>query len=102
MLTAAPAQSVPGTGSAHCATQLTVGNPFAFRSAYAKLDEALNEVIAVIESEKYAMCVSHNELALLQKFRTWRMELNHLRAGTRELRTPADEADEREGGLFTD
>ena len=102
MLTAAPAQSVPGTGSAHCATQLTVGNPFAFRSAYAKLDEALNEVITVIESEKNTSSVSPNELALLQKFKVWRMELTHLRAGSRELRTPAAEPNEQEGGLFTD
>lgn len=79
-----------------------MGNPYAFQGALDKLDAALREAIAAIEGEVSRMGSAANENTVLQKFRAWSAELQHLRSqgqGGGQGRQPGNP---QEGPLFTD
>ena len=57
------------------------GNPHHFQSGLKKLDDALNDVIALIEQEATNLGRTGNEDDLLMKFKGWRHELNSVRTG---------------------
>ncbi|KAG5651313.1 hypothetical protein H0H81_009114 [Sphagnurus paluster] len=63
-----------------------IGNPFLMNMALCKLDHAVGEVIAILESEESASGAGENEGHLMQKFLRWREELDMLRGG---LTTPS-------------
>ena len=100
---AAAPESIPGTGGGHEPASV-VGNPYTLRSAFAKLDEALNEVITIIESEEESAGSASNEQAMVQKFKAWRLELNVLREGNSKMHTASGSSSgtPQEGGMFTD
>ena len=75
------------------------GNPFVFKEALSKLDIALNDVIAALEHEEGSMGSSGNESALLQKFKSWRLEIVGVERKTGPDRNAGTT---QEGGLFTD
>ncbi|KAJ7057990.1 hypothetical protein C8F01DRAFT_1255881 [Mycena amicta] len=95
-----------------------VGNPYLMNGAFKKLDHSLGELIAILEGEE-ASSLLDEENPLLEKFRTWREELDLIRAaGGRspastsvlQLATPSRSRSpgrsrspvRREGGLFVD
>ncbi len=95
--TAAPQQSVPGTGSDN-KPSTAIGNPYALKDAFVKLDHALSELISTIGGEEGSAA---NEGALLQKFKAWRSELDQLRAGNGQ-HSDRGAGTTQEGGMFTD
>ncbi|KII90132.1 hypothetical protein PLICRDRAFT_40334 [Plicaturopsis crispa FD-325 SS-3] len=100
---AAPANSVPGTGSVPT-PHSAIGNPFLFASVLEKLDHSLSEVISAIENETNAMGESSEEAALLEKFKSWRQDLDRVRAGETMASRGAEFQYEpaEEGGMFAD
>ena len=82
------------------------GNPHHFQSGLQKLDDALNDVITVIEQEATNLGRTGNEDDLLIKFKEWRRELDVVRASAgdrmgRRLDT-SDGVPAELGGIFTD
>ncbi|KAF7307782.1 hypothetical protein MKEN_01138300 [Mycena kentingensis (nom. inval.)] len=94
-----------------------VGNPYLMSGAFKKLDHSLGDIIVLLEAEE-ASSLLDEENPLLAKFRTWRDELDQIRAaGGRspastsvlQLATPSrsrspgrSRSPAREGGLFVD
>lgn len=82
------------------------GNPHHFQSGLKKLDDALNDVIAMIEQEATNLGRTGNEDELLIKFKGWRRELGTVRTGTASRighRLDMGEGVPAEsGGIFTD
>jgi hypothetical protein len=70
---------MPGSGNQEKPTS-TISNPFLLNSAYEKVDQALHDVIQMIEQEKGSAGASARQDMLLDKFRGWRMELGVFRA----------------------
>lgn len=74
--------------------------------ALKKVDHALGEVISVLEGEARTGAGSEEENPLLQKFRTWRDELDGVRAPGRQtpmLKTPRrSPTPAQPGGMFVD
>lgn len=95
---AAPAESVPGTGGDREPSSI-MGNPFALRSTFAKIEQALNEAISTIEGEQESEGSSSKEQTMVQKFKAWRLELDFMRAGNVH---DTSGGTPQEGGLFTD
>jgi hypothetical protein len=97
---AAPAETAPGTGGADHPVS-DIGNPFLLGSVLDKVDGALGDAISVIERE-----AAGTDDPILNKFRTWRDEVDGMRhPGRPGLHTPsgsAERAPTQEGGLFTD
>jgi hypothetical protein len=66
----------------------------------------LTEVIETFEREQLAMGGSPEELALVQKFKGWKDELEGIMAGHvivgQESSTPVEGVTAKEGGLFED
>jgi hypothetical protein len=60
---------------------LTIGNPFLLNSAFEKLDQALGDLIQIIEKEESSVGATARQDTLLEKFRGWRSELGVFRAG---------------------
>jgi hypothetical protein len=56
--------------------------------AFNKLDNALGDVIQLVESEERAVGGSEDESELLRKLRTWRDELVQIRTGGQSI-TPS-------------
>ncbi len=80
-----------------------MGNPFALKSAFSKLDSALNEIISTIEGEGESVGSSSDAQAMVQKFKAWRMELNTLRSGSvHTIKGSQDTCMPQEGGVFAD
>jgi len=82
------------------------GNPHHFQSGLNKLDNALNDVITMIEQEATNPGPIGNEDDLLIKFKGWRQELNTVRSGVGDrighsLDTNDGVPAER-GGIFAD
>ena len=126
MLTAAPAKSVPrsgtgGGGAAHLHGAEVLGNPFVLDEAFARLDAALADVVDSIRSEERAAGGAPEEDALVCKFAGWRDELSRIRGGSRSVgadaevatgeaaegraprqHTGSEEGRRDEGGLFAD
>ena len=126
MLPAAPAKSVPGSGtggegSAPLRGAEMLGNPFVLGKAFARLDAALADVVDSIRSEERAAGRAPEEDALVRKFAGWRDELSRIRGGGRSVgadaevatgettegraprqRTGSKEGRRDEGGLFAD
>jgi len=101
--TAAPSESVPGTGGEHNPTvNLALGNPFALQSAFANLDKSLDSVISTIESEESSVGASEEVETLLNKFKGWRSELMSLRSGHKKVVDGTGEGSPAKGGMFTD
>ncbi|PSS37263.1 hypothetical protein PHLCEN_2v901 [Hermanssonia centrifuga] len=99
---AAPAESVPGTGG-EAQPSSVMGNPFALKSAFSKLDSALNEIISTIEGEGESVGSSSDAQAMVQKFEAWRMELNTMRSGSvHTIKGSQDTGTPQEGGMFAD
>ncbi|CAL1698130.1 unnamed protein product [Somion occarium] len=98
--TAAPVESVPGTGGEHEPGSF-FGNPYAFDSVFGKLEHALNETISAVENEGQSVGASSNENAMLQKLRGWRTELDILRSGKQGFGR-VHRGTPQEGGMFTD
>jgi len=71
-----------------------------------KLDDALNDVIAMIEQEATNLCRTGNEDDLLMKFKGWRRELNSVRTGAGDRIGPrldvSDGVPAELGGIFAD
>ncbi|KAF7321012.1 hypothetical protein HMN09_00188100 [Mycena chlorophos] len=90
-----------------------VGNPYLMNGAFKKLDHSLGEIIAILEGEEASSLLDEEENPLLAKFRTWRDELDNIRAGggrspasasALQLATPSRSRSpvRRDGGLFVD
>lgn len=82
------------------------GNPHHFQSGLQKLDNALNDVITMIEEEATNLGRTGNEDDLLIKFKGWRQELDVVRTGPgdragRRLDT-SDGVPAELGGVFAD
>lgn len=69
------------------------------KEALSKLDIALNEVVAALEHEEGSSGSSAAERSMLQRFKSWQLELTGL---GRRVGTGRDEGTSQEGGLFTD
>ncbi|KIM89996.1 hypothetical protein PILCRDRAFT_812791 [Piloderma croceum F 1598] len=102
---AAPLNSVPGTGTNRIAQQY-LGNPYLQNSIFWKLDKSLTEVIQTIEREQSGVGGSPEEVALVDKFKRWKDELEVIMAGGVSMRDrnsgPVDGIHAEEGGLFND
>ncbi|RDB23753.1 hypothetical protein Hypma_009323 [Hypsizygus marmoreus] len=62
-----------------------IGNPFLIGGALRKVDHAIGEVIAILESEEASNDSADEDNPLLRKFRAWREELDDVRS---DLKTP--------------
>lgn len=82
------------------------GNPHHFQSGLKRLDDALSDVITVIEQEAVNLGRTGNEDDLLIKFKGWKQELNLVRTGTGDRpghRLDASDGVPAElGGIFAD
>ncbi|KAG1740632.1 hypothetical protein EDB19DRAFT_764149 [Suillus lakei] len=100
---AAPARSVPGTGS-DPESGLIIGNPYLFERALEKLDGSIGEVINIIDEEISYQGASSREVQMIEKLKGWRNDITNLRAGggkglqTSRISSAATEG----GGLFVD
>ncbi|KNZ75586.1 hypothetical protein J132_02527, partial [Termitomyces sp. J132] len=56
-----------------------IGNPYLMGGTLRKVDKALSEVIAILESEERSHSGANEEGPLLQKFRRWRDEILSMR-----------------------
>lgn len=100
-----------------------IGNPFLMRSALEKVDRALLDVVSILEQEESSNGGSYtkSEHNLLEKFQSWRREVEEIRESQtsrdssrsqgREQETSARDHPKRssdgpttshEGGLFAD
>ena len=100
-LLAAPRGSIPGTGGRRLSTSI-LGNPYAMRDVFDKLDHALDEVITAIEHEEQSAGTSGSDMTALQKLRGWQMELAGIREGGAKPSRGQASGMPQEGGLFTD
>ncbi|KAF8578890.1 hypothetical protein K439DRAFT_1416782 [Ramaria rubella] len=98
----ASSQDIPGTEGAPSHPQLVLSNPFAFDASLQKLDRALDEVIKHIADE-VSSGVSEEENFLIEKFRSWRNELDAIRGRqNRNASTDVSVGNTQDGGLFID
>lgn len=70
---------MPGSGT-HEEPTSTISNPFLLNSAYEKLDQALDDVIQLIEKEENSVGGAVKRDTPLEKLRRWRWELGVIRA----------------------
>jgi hypothetical protein len=96
---AAPPNTVHSSGG-------YLGNPYLQSDIFGKLDKSLTEAIETIEREQSGMGGSLQEVALVEKLKGWRDELESIMAGPAGLRqgnsAPANDVYAQEGGLFKD
>ncbi|KDQ23915.1 hypothetical protein PLEOSDRAFT_1108386 [Pleurotus ostreatus PC15] len=81
------------------------GNPFLIRSALQKLDQAIGEVVDMLENEGQAVGGSAEEDTFVHKLKSWKMELEKLRGNHRSGESHQEAVSappETEGGMFTD
>jgi len=82
------------------------GNPHHFQAGLKRLEDALNDVITVIEQEATNLGRTGNEDDLLMKFKGWRRELSTVRTGTGDRighrLDMGDGVPAELGGIFTD
>ncbi|KAG6866331.1 hypothetical protein C0991_005798 [Blastosporella zonata] len=71
----APHTPVPPSG--------IVGNPYLMAGALRKVDQALGEVIAILEGEERSHSGADEEAPLLTRFRRWREEIYDMREDSR-------------------
>jgi len=94
--------SVSGTGT----DRQYLGNPYLQNSIFWKLDKSLTEVIQTIEREQSSVGGSPEEVALVDKFKRWKDELEVIMAGDVGVRDrnsePVNSVHAEEGGLFKD
>ncbi|KAG2130377.1 hypothetical protein DEU56DRAFT_740707 [Suillus clintonianus] len=100
---AAPAGSVPGTGSAQDPSFI-IGNPYCLERALEKLDGSIGEVINIIDEEMSSQGASSREVQMKEKLKGWRDDIANLRAGGgKGLQSSIiSGAAAEEGGLFVD
>jgi hypothetical protein len=100
---AAPAGTVPGTGGSEQPVS-DVGNPFQLNEILGRVDSALGEAINAIASEGHGVAAAGEGDPVLAKLKTWRGELDQMRAGrTGPRKTAGSTADSaEEGGLYAD
>ncbi|KAH9477124.1 hypothetical protein JR316_0011040 [Psilocybe cubensis] len=82
-----------------------VGNPFMMNAALDKLDHAFSEVISILEQESSSQDLETGDNVLLNRFKSWRDELEMIRLGEEDLSFPqrlASPPAQNEGGLFAD
>lgn len=81
-----------------------MSNPFAMQNVYGKLDSALDEIISTLQREERSAGASAGEDATIQKFKSWKQELEMIRGAGRVASQPRGETGtvQQEGGLFTD
>ena len=95
---------MPGTGGER-EPSAVVGNPYSLRTAFSKLDVALNEIISALEGEEEAVGSSSSQETLIAKFKSWRMELANMRGGVNRFGGHVQShapGTVQEGGLFSD
>ncbi|KAL1725833.1 hypothetical protein EV714DRAFT_277124 [Schizophyllum commune] len=79
------------------------GNPYVMKGALDKLHHSLTDVINLIEGEESAEGGTRGEDALLNKFKSWRSELEAIASGSVQLSAaPTTDTVRSEGPLFTD
>lgn len=87
---------------------MLLGNPYALKGAFGKLDSALGDVISALEGEEGAVGSSSNGEHILSKFRTWKTELGQMQGGqsvqvgARGMQALSDADFPQEGGMFAD
>lgn len=81
-----------------------MSNPFAMQKVYEKVDTALDEAISALQREERSAGASAGENATIQKFKSWKQELEMIRDAGRVTSQPHGETGivQQEGGLFTD
>lgn len=82
-----------------------VGNPFMMNAALDKLDHAFSEVISILEQENSSQDIDNGGNVLLNRFKSWRDELEMIRLGEEDLPLPerlASPPVQHDGGLFAD
>ena len=81
-----------------------MSNPFAMQKVYGKLDSALDEIISALQREERSAGASAGENATIQKFQSWKQELEIIRGAGRVASRPRGETGivQQEGGLFAD
>ncbi|KAG6909163.1 hypothetical protein DXG01_001790 [Tephrocybe rancida] len=76
-------QSAPPTPTHQSGLEQYIGNPYLMGGALRKVDQALGEVIIILESEERSHSGADEEAPLLQKFRRWREEIHVMRGDSR-------------------
>ncbi|KIK43693.1 hypothetical protein CY34DRAFT_11544 [Suillus luteus UH-Slu-Lm8-n1] len=101
--TAAPAGSVPGTGS-NPESGFIIGNPYLLEHALEKLEGSIGEVINIIDREMSSQGTSDREVQIMEKLKGWRDDITILRTrGGEGLQTSRIKCTAAEGdGLFVD
>lgn len=75
-------QTAPSTPTIQNGIDPYIGNPYLMGGALRKVDKALSDVIAILESEERSHSGVNEEGPLLQKFRRWRDEILFMRGDT--------------------
>lgn len=74
-------------------------------AALDKLDHAFSEVISILEQENSSQDLENDGNMLLNRFKSWRDELEMIRLGEKDLSLPERVASplvHQDGGLFAD
>ncbi|KAI5992410.1 hypothetical protein EDD15DRAFT_986138 [Pisolithus albus] len=97
---AAPKGSIPGSGT-QPGTSCVIGNPYLFEDALQRVENSLDHVIQIIESEQKASGGADQATDILEKFESWKDELRAIRAD-RSPGYPERPRSGASGGLFND
>lgn len=97
---AAPKGSIPGSGT-QPGTSCVIGNPYLFEDALQRVENSLDHVIQIIESEQKASGGADQATDILEKFEGWKDELRAIRAD-RSPGYPERPRSGASGGLFND
>ncbi|KAI5990382.1 hypothetical protein EDD15DRAFT_2197989 [Pisolithus albus] len=100
ILIAAPKGSIPGSGT-QPGTSCVIGNPYLFEDALQRVENSLDHVIQIIESEQKASGGADQATDILEKFESWKDELRAIRAD-RSPGYPERPRSGASGGLFND